>query len=393
MQPITPPTRATLILLTGVTVLTLNMFLPSLTRIAADFGVDYAMASFAVAGYLAITAVINLIAGPLSDRYGRRPVVLGALVIYLFASIGCAFSSNIWMFLICRMFQAAIAAGATISMAIVRDTRTREDAASELGYIAMAMALAPMIGPMIGGVIDTFFGWRFIFYLYTACGLALLVLCWFDLGETQSRAAGPSSARAKSPALVLDPRFLAYALCTAFSTGAFFIFITGAPLIASVNFGFNATQIGLLVGSITGGFMCGSFVAGRFASSYPLPQVLVFGRLIACTALLFGLTTLALGAASPYLVFGCIVFVGFSNGLTMPSSNSGAISVRPEATGWASGLNAAINVLIGAILISISGYVLDASASPATLLTLMLISALSALSAAIWAKMQEQKAP
>jgi MFS family permease len=85
VQPITPPTRATLILLTGVTVLTLNMFLPSLTHIAADFGVDYAMASFAVAGYLAITAVINLIAGPLSDRYGRRPVALGALVIYLFA--------------------------------------------------------------------------------------------------------------------------------------------------------------------------------------------------------------------------------------------------------------------------------------------------------------------
>ena len=179
--PNSPPTLFTLILLTAFSTLTLNMFLPSLANIAADLDTSYAKVSLAVAGYLAVTAVIQLIVGPLSDRIGRRPVLLGAIVIFTFASLGSALTTNIWVFLAFRVFQGGMIAGYALSLAIVRDTDSERKAVGLIGYISMAMAVAPMLGPMLGGVLDTAFGWRANFYFYAGAGLLLLAICWIDL--------------------------------------------------------------------------------------------------------------------------------------------------------------------------------------------------------------------
>ena len=167
----TPPHLITLIILTSTSVLAMNMFLPSLTNMAAEFSVSYSVMNISVAGYLAITAVLQVILGPLSDRFGRRPVLLGSILIFSLASLFCALSSNIWIFLSLRILQGAIISGMALSRAIVRDMMAPKDAVRVLGTIAMAMAVAPMLGPVLGGVFDEIFGWRAIFWFYLGLGL------------------------------------------------------------------------------------------------------------------------------------------------------------------------------------------------------------------------------
>ena len=199
-QTKTPPHLATLVLLTAFSTLSLNMFLPSLANIAVDLDADYATVSIAVAGYLAVTAIIQLVVGPLSDRIGRRPVLLVALTSFSIASISCSLAQDVWTFLIFRMLQGGIISGYALSLAIVRDTTSERKAAGLIGYISMTMAIAPMLGPMLGGILDTAFGWRANFYFYAVAGLLLLVICWIDLGETKparsiQTGASPESVR------------------------------------------------------------------------------------------------------------------------------------------------------------------------------------------------------
>ncbi|MEX0338619.1 MAG: MFS transporter [Arenibacterium sp.] len=388
-QSDTPPRLITLILLTAAATLSLNMFLPSLANIARDLNTTYAVASLAVAGYLAASAVIYLVIGPLSDRYGRRPVLLVALIMFTFASLGCALATDIRIFLLCRLLQGGMVGGSALSMAIVRDTTPKEQAAGLLGYIAMAMALAPMLGPALGGVLDANFGWRANFYAYAGAGAALLLLAWFDLGET--RPDTDTSAKLDFPALATlssDPRFLSFALCTAMSTGAFYMFVSGVPLVAATAFGISTSQLGFYIGSITGGFMFGSFLSGRLAPHFRLTTMMLAGRITACAGLSLGGLFLLLGMVSPALFFGSTIFVGIGNGLTMPSSNSGAMSVRPSLTGSAAGLNGSLNVATGAALTALAGSFLTLWPTPLVLVSLMLASSAGGLWAALWARWQ-----
>ena len=181
-----PPRVASLIMLAGLSVLSLNMFLPSLSNMAEAFQADYAVVSLAIGGYLAMTAILQLVIGPLSDRFGRRPVLLIGLLIFSVASLGCVLATNIWIFLAFRLAQGVIISGWVISMASIRDTSEPQEAASLIRYVTMAMAIAPMLGPMISGVFDELFGWRSNFVLYAVASAALLAVCWADVGETNT---------------------------------------------------------------------------------------------------------------------------------------------------------------------------------------------------------------
>ena len=386
-----PPHLLTLIALTALSVLTLTMILPSLAGIADAFGADYATVNLALAGYLAMTAVVHLTSGPLSDRFGRRPVLLTGLVLFTIASCACSMAQDVWTFLIFRMIQAAIVSGTALSMVIVRDTTTARKTAGALGTISMAMAIAPMLGPMLGGVIDTAFGWRSVFHFFALAGFAMFVVCWADLGETRpDRTETPGADRNGMLILFQDRRFWPYALCTAFSTGAFFIFLTGAPLVAGGTFGVSTAEIGLYLGTITAGFMVGAFLSSRLAPRYALSTMMIAGRLVACAGLLACLVIVLAGWLSPVVYFGGTLFVGLGNGITMPSSNTGAMSVRPGLTGTAGGLNAAFNVLSGAALTSLAGLILTPANAPYGLLILMLAASAAGLLAALWARRLEK---
>ena len=261
-----------------------------------------------------------------------------------------------------------------------------------IGYISMAMALAPMLGPILGGTLDAAFGWRSVFHFYALAGFCMFVLCWLDVGETRPERAhnadgngghflGPWHANPGSGPM---------RLCTAFSTGAFYIFIAGAPLVADTTFKVSTAQLGLFIGSITGGFMLGSFFAGRYSPHHPLATMMIAGRLFAFGGLILGLTLVLSGWLSPLLFFGCTIFVGFGNGITMPSSNSGVMSVSATSAGTAAGLNGAFNVTCGALLTLLTGFVLTPANAPVLLMVLMLTAVVVSLLAALWARRFER---
>lgn len=381
----TPPTIFTLICLTGVATLSFNMFLPSLVNIAREFEAGYTLVSVSIAGYLAVTAVLQIVIGPLSDRYGRRPVLLVAIIVFSLASLGCLLAQNIWMFLLFRLLQGAIIAGGALSRVIVRDMLPPKEAASTLGYIAMAMAVAPMLGPMVGGALDELFGWRSSFTAFAAIGAALLALTWVDLGETNTSPSETFKDQIRAyPLLLRSGQFWGYAGCMAFSVGGYFAFIAGAPLVATVLYDMSAGTLGIYLGSITGGFILGSLVAGRLARRFALTTMMLSGRAIACLGLAVGIALFASGYVHEFALFGSTLFVGFGNGITMPSSNVGIMSIRSDLAGTASGLAGALTVLVGAVLTWLAGVIVTEEAAALALLGLMFAATFLGLLSAFW---------
>ncbi|WP_081087197.1 multidrug effflux MFS transporter [Burkholderia pseudomultivorans] len=381
------PAPATLILLCALSVLPLSLFLPSLPAIARDLRADYALVELSLGGYAAVAASLELVMGPLSDRFGRRPIVLTSVGVFALGSLGCALATDIRVFLACRLMQAAITSVYPVSMATIRDAGGGSRAASRIGYAAMAAAFAPMIGPTLGGMLDQAAGWRASFWLLAAIGIALFGWCAFDLAETHTRRASTLARQFRAyPALFRARRFWAYALCMAFSTGAFYAFLAGAPLAAQTRFAIPPAEIGFYMGTITAGFVGGSFLTARLAQRYPLTTTILCGRLVACAGPLIALGLMFGGATHAAAWFGPCVLVGIGNGLTNPGAHAGALSVRPELAGSASGLAGAMTIAGGAALSSLTGALLTTRNAGWAPLAMMLLSAALALLAALYVR-------
>ena len=242
---------ATLVLLTAGSVLALNMYLPSLANIAKDLNTDYAVASLSISGFLLVNAVLQLVLGPIADRVGRRPVLLVAYVLFTVASVICALAETITSFLLARVVQASVIAGATLASAIISDTTKGSAVASRMAYVAMAMAVAPIIAPTIGGFLDTGFGWRSVFWLYALFGLVTLWLIWIDVGETNFAQTTNANAQMDSyGGLLKSRRFWAYSVIAAASVGAFFLYVAAAPFLAAEVFDLSPAVLGVSIGDI-----------------------------------------------------------------------------------------------------------------------------------------------
>ncbi|MFA3915388.1 multidrug effflux MFS transporter [Ruegeria hyattellae] len=390
----TAPHLITLVLATAISVLSVNMFLPSLPHMSVAFGADYAVVNMSVAGYLLVSAVMQLGVGPLSDRFGRRPAMLVSTLIFAVASVGCALAETIEVFLIFRMIQAMVVAGQVVSRAAIRDMYPPNEAASKLGYVTMAMALAPMLGPMLGGVLEMLFGWRASFWLYSILGFGLLALLWFDFGETNTTPSATFGAQIRQyPELFASRRFWGYSLCAAFSIGGFYAFITGAPLVAAAWFDLSPALLGLGIGIITAGFMVGNFVTGLIAARTKLIWMIIAGRVVATIGPLGGLILFFAGQGTVWIFFGAAVFVGFGNGLTVANATVGLMSVRPHLAGSASGLSGALVVVLGAVLTSATGIIVAPETAPFTVLGMMLGSSALGLLSALYVLRVDQRDP
>ena len=259
----TPPHIATLVLIAGLSALNMNMFLPALPAMAADFGADYATIQLAISGYLAGTAVLQLIIGPLSDRYGRRPVLLSGIGLFLLATLVCIAATSIEVFLIGRMLQTTLIAGLVLSRAIVRDMVPMEEAASMIGYVTMGMTIVPMIGPVLGGVLSDLLGWQANFVAILIFGLMVMGVVWLDLKETNDSPSESFAAQFRAyPELLSSGAFWGYTLTTTFASGVFFAFLGGAPFVGSTLLGMSPTVLGLYFCFTAFGYMVGNFLSG-----------------------------------------------------------------------------------------------------------------------------------
>lgn len=379
----TPPRLLTLILLTGLSVLSLNMFLPSLSRIADGFEVDYTVASLAIGGYLAVSAVLQLIMGPLSDLVGRRPVILGGLVVFTIASVGCALAGDIWVFLGFRILQGAVVSGMVLSRAIIRDIAPPQEAAKLMGQVGVAMALAPLLGPVLGGVLDEAFGWRSNFVAFVIMGGVMLWISWRDLGETNANPSATFSAQFKTyPELFRSAIFWAYTVCLVFSVGGFYAFLGGAPVVGEAEFGLTPALLGVGMGSISGGFMLGNYLTGLWSGRVPMINLIILGRWVALVGSLVAFAIIWAGVSHPFVMFGGAIFVGLGNGLTLPGANAGVMSVDPRLAGSASGLSGALTIAMGAILTSLVAAMVVGPLGIFALMGAMILTSVSGLIAA-----------
>jgi MFS transporter, DHA1 family, multidrug resistance protein len=393
-KPKTAPRPTFLVLLTAMSVLPVNVYLPALPNIADEFHAGYALVNLSIAGYAIATAVTEIVAGVLSDRYGRRPVVLLSVSIFIVASIGCALAPNIGVFLVCRTFQAAIAACFSVAMVVIKETSSGREAVKKIGLAGMGWALAPMFGPTLGGIVDELFGWRSIFVVLAVLGGAVLLLSMRLLKETSLYVGAAEGNLLTSFRRVLaSRRFWAYTLCMACSIATLYVFLGGAPLAMSDQLGGSSVALGLYMAMVPGGFVLGSYLTGILAPRVFRSHILVYARVVTCGGMLAGLIFATLHDMHALTFFAFCVFIGIGNGLTIPVVNMGVMSEHADLAGTATGLSAAMSIAGAALVSSVTGLLLGAGGSIHVLLTLLLASAALALLAAFFAALLDRQSP
>ncbi|MDE4299396.1 multidrug effflux MFS transporter [Phaeobacter gallaeciensis] len=382
--PRTAPHIGTLILLAGISALAMNVFLPSLPGMAVYFEVDYRLMQLSVALYLAVNAVVQILVGPISDKMGRRPVILASIILFLLATLGCIFAPNAEIFLFFRMAQAAIAATMVLSRAAVRDIYDTDKAASMIGYVTMGMAVVPMISPAIGGILDQIFGWQANFWLLVVLALGTYALTYFDFGETAQKSGKTLLAQFKEyPELFRSPRFWGYSLASGLASGAFFAYLGGAPFVGTQVYGLDPATLGICFAAPAVGYFLGNFVSGRFSMAFGVNRMVLWGCIINGIGVAISLGIALAGLDSLYTFFGFMTCVGLGNGMAIPNATAGAISVRPHLAGSASGLSGAIMIGGGAGLSAMAGWVLVPGATAVPLLAIMFVTAVLGLLAII----------
>jgi DHA1 family bicyclomycin/chloramphenicol resistance-like MFS transporter len=381
-MPVLPAQRPSTVILVAISALgplALNIFMPSMPGLARQFGVDYGMVQLTLTLYLIGLGVAQLIYGPLSDRYGRRPVLLCGLALYLVGSLLSTLAPSIAVLILGRMLQAiGGCSGLVLGRAIIRDLYDRERSAAMIGYVSMAMSLAPMLAPAIGGYLDTLFGWRASFAFCSLIGAVILGWVALALPETLAERGSPGfGALLRSYAgLIRSPVFCGYALQTAFTSGVFFAFIAGAPFVVVTVLGLPPSSYGLWFVVVSLGYLAGNFLTGRFSVRFGIDRMIAAG---AITGLL-GITALAVtgwfGLLTLPAIFLPMAVVGLANGLTLPNGTAGAVSVNPRAAGTAAGLSGALQMLVGAGAAVVVGYGQDIDPSQYPMIWTMLASGL-----------------
>ena len=369
----TPPHILTLILLASISALTMNIFLPSLPNIASELNSSTSILGLSVGIYLASSAVLQLIIGPFSDQFGRRPLILWSLIIFCISTLATVFVTNTAQFLILRIFQAISASCMVLARAIVRDTtESIEKAGSKIAYVTMGMALVPMVGPAIGGLLDYQYGWEASFWLLFILGLVILIISFFDVGETLSDHNQSFLQQISTyPSLLRSKRFWGYCLSSAFVSGAFFSYLGGAPFVGNEVFGLEPKDLGFWFGAPAVGYVLGNFLSGRFSTKIGLDKMIFLGVTTALFGVSVSLTISLLDHGSVLSFFGLMTLVGLGNGMSIPNATAAMMSINPKLAGTAAGLGSAIMIGGGAGLSAIANFILIPGSSEIPLIMLM----------------------
>ena len=354
----------------------MNIFLPSLPNIAASLGSSTSILGLSVGIYLASSALLQLIIGPFSDQFGRRPLILWSLIIFCLSTLATVFVTNTAQFLILRIFQAISASCMVLARAIVRDTtESVEQAGSQIAYVTMGMAFVPMIGPAIGGLLDYQYGWTASFWILCLLGSMIFLISYFDVGETlPENSQGFLEQIRTYPSLLRSKRFWAYSLSSAFVSGAFFSYLGGAPFVGNDVFGLSPKDLGIWFGAPAVGYILGNFLSGRFSTKIGLDKMIFFGVIIALTGVSISFMISYLGFGSILSFFGLMSLVGLGNGMSIPNATAAMMSVNPKLAGTAAGLGSAIMIGGGAGLSAIANFILKPGGSELPLIILMWLS-------------------
>jgi DHA1 family bicyclomycin/chloramphenicol resistance-like MFS transporter len=290
--------------------------------------------------------------GPLSDRFGRRPVLLAGLGLMVIASAGCIFAETLPQLIAARFFQAlGGATGMVVSRAIIRDLYSRERISSMISLVIAVMMIAQMLSPLTGGLLETAFGWRSIFYVITAASLVIAVAIALALPETRRDRTQAGGFRGDVGSLVTSRAFIGYVLCQVLASQIIFVFAGGGPYIVVTQMGRSSAEYGAWFATTGFAYLVGNLFCVRFAPHHSLEKLIWFGLALQLAGALLNLLWGVMGLnQAPAWLFGAQMLVMFANAFVMSNSAAGAISVRPDAAGTASGAMGFLQMGVGSLV-------------------------------------------
>ena len=333
-----------------------TIFLPGLPSIAVELEIPRSVVQIMVPVYLAAFASTQLIIGPLSDKFGRKPIVLLGILLFTFASFLCANANDIQTLLLCRVVQATGACSTlVISRAIIRDTSEGLAAAKAMSYVAIAMAVGPIMAPFIGGFLTGWFSWRATFLFTTLIGFVVLILISINLKETLPKEMrNPpklSTLYSNYLELLKNKKFTAYSLITAFASGAMQAYVVSSPIIFIVLMGVSPEVFGFYVMVMPSLFVLATFTSRKLMDYISVDQIIIIGGIFSCSGgvlqLFFGISEVQ----TPMPVLIAFAISNFGTGLVLGNCYASALnSVKPEIAGSASALGGFLHFGWGALI-------------------------------------------
>lgn len=349
-----PPPLVLLALITALGPMAMHAVLPALPEIARVFAIPDDRIGYTVTFYLAGFASMQLVVGPLSDRFGRRPLIIVGLTLFLAATVLCLLVTDAaWLFAARTLQAIGGCAGMVLGRAIIRDCYARDEAASRMGYLVTVMATSSMLAPSMGALIVVVAGWQGVFIFFTILGAAAIAVALFVLRETNVAPIDRLNVGniVRNYLLLLrTAAFLGPALNGACQNGVWFAFVTVMPVAIVAVYAGHTTDYALWILLPMGSFVAGSYVAGRLSLRLGTERMIRLGMTVSVFGLVaIVLVTLFLAKMGPGPLFIAMVLYVFGNGLALPSLTVTAISVNPAITGAAAGMHGFIQWTAGVV--------------------------------------------
>lgn len=378
-----------LALLTFSGTLAMHIFVPALPLAARDLGASAGTMQLTVSVYIFGLATGQLIYGPLSDRFGRRPVLMGGLVLYTVAGVAAALAPAAQPLIVSRLFQAlGGCAGLVLGRAIVRDASTTVNAARRMALMNLMVTLGPGIAPILGSLLTATTGWRSVLYLVCGLGVVNFLCAWRLLPETGGtglahdfRTLGRNYLQ-----LIRSPAFLGYAVGGGCGTTSMYAFISSAPFIFENELSRPAHEVGLYLAVIVLGIWLGSLAASRLIVRVPINRLLIRSNAVSVAAALVFLGAVLTGHLSVPITVATMFVFTLGVGVAAPAALTEAISVNPQVVGSASGLYGFTQMSIGAACTALAGIGSDPALASAVVLSIAGIAGQAAFWIAIRAR-------
>ncbi|MEE9333902.1 MAG: multidrug effflux MFS transporter [Granulosicoccaceae bacterium] len=354
------PPIALLISVSAIGPFVLNGVLPANTAVMTDLESSYSLVQLVLTVFLIASLLGQLTLGHAADTWGRRPVLIGSLLVFSIGGVICAIAPAIEWLLLGRFIQGFGASTCMfIPRTIVRDVYTRDRAASVIGYMTTAMMIAPLFGPAIGGWVTDNLNWRLLYVGLAVLGFVLSLLAWRFQHETlrhQATEQLPVSWFNSAARLLSEREFVIYVLMMMGSVGVYYCFLAAAPYVVMESRGYSATVYGRWFAVVAIGYLSGNLIAGRFSQQFGVEAMTRLGLIpFFIAVLLFWLLSTS---SHPAALFVPMSMVAFSNGATLPNMLSAAMSVRPELSATASGVAGGLQIGFGVVASLVLGIVL-----------------------------------
>ena len=360
-----------LVLVTFSGTLAMHMFVPALTVAGQDLHVDAATIRMTISVYIFGLAVGQLVYGPLSDVFGRRPTLLAGLALYTAGGFAATLAPGVGVLVAARLVQAAGGcAGLLLGRAIVRDTAESDDAVRRLALMSLMTMVGPGLAPLVGGLLAGSLGWRAIFVALTALGVLNFCVSWRLLPET-GRPGGRISVRSvvrDYRALLGSPRFLGFAFGGGCATTSFYGFIAAAPFIFINELHRPIHEVGIYLGLLIVGVSVGNILASRLIGRFRIEQLLMAGNLVSLAAALVVLVAFLALRPGVVAIESLMVVYCVGAGLCSPAVSTLSISVDPRLTGSAAGLYGFLQMTVGAACTTLAGLGRDPAVAAAAVL-------------------------